>query len=426
MKRLADEMREHLDKKLIPFWRSMRDEQYGGYFTSVDYSLITDEDAQKNILSHCGILGFFSTAALVLNEDSYLDDARAAYEFITKYFIDRENGGVYFSISREGDKSDVSKLTYAHAYAISALTSYYQASADPAALELALKLFDTVEEKCRCGLGYYDFLSEGFSPLINVHFSENGVMAYYTVNTALMLAYTYAKLFEASGEETVRASLVKLLSTFTDRMFNSFTGHLDQFFDMDMNPISRNPSYGHEAQAAWILDSAAVALTTNDSSHQYDYLVSKCSEICQTLAKNIYDELRDGGLKDNIDGDDEYRWWVQAHGLLAMANAYLTTLDEKYLKAAYEVWDFIQDNIIDNRMGGEWYHDMRDDGTHTESDVANRWKGPEHNGMMCLSIIEWQGACDVLEQYAPADNGISFTIDPQQHHHHCDDDDCEE
>ena len=37
--RLAKEAREHLEQTIIPFWKKLRDDQYGGYYGWLSYDL---------------------------------------------------------------------------------------------------------------------------------------------------------------------------------------------------------------------------------------------------------------------------------------------------------------------------------------------------------------------------------------------------
>lgn len=39
---IAEEMREHLEKKLLPFWKNLKDEEYGGFYGFMDAEGKTD------------------------------------------------------------------------------------------------------------------------------------------------------------------------------------------------------------------------------------------------------------------------------------------------------------------------------------------------------------------------------------------------
>jgi mannobiose 2-epimerase len=41
---------------------------------------------------------------------------------------------------------------------------------------------------------------------------------------------------------------------------------------------------------------------------------------------------------------------------------------------------------VDPRPGGEWFNELREDGTSLHKPVVEEWKCPYHNGRMCLLL----------------------------------------
>ncbi len=417
MRQMAEGMLDHLENQLIPFWRNMRDEEKGGYFGQRDYSLSIDEEAHKGAIYTSRILWFFSNSYMLLGNDELLEDAEHAYNFIRDQMTDKENGGIYWSVMRDGSMCDTSKHTYAQAFAVYALASYARASGEKEPLELAMELFDIIETKCRDGKRYHEALTDSFVPVINIRLSESGVISKYTMNTVLHLAEAYAELFEAGGEERVRERLAWLLEEYCEKIYNKEKRSLNVFFDENMETLGDIRSYGHEIEASWLMDLAAVTVSSCDSDKKYAPLFEKCHEVTVALAEEVYGKaISDSGafICDAVDGDveTEHTWWAQAESVLGFTNAYLCTLDEKYLRAAYGVWDYIQDNFIDRREGsGEWYNGVSDDGIPSVGCLAGEWKCPYHNGRMCIKMVEWQQACEILERYnGGSDDALSITI----------------
>ena len=50
MMAMVQEMKEHLTQTIIPFWKSLRDEEYGGYYGWLDYDLKLDKKAVKGCI----------------------------------------------------------------------------------------------------------------------------------------------------------------------------------------------------------------------------------------------------------------------------------------------------------------------------------------------------------------------------------------
>ena len=89
IKKFGEDVREHLPTKIRPFWKSLRDEEYGGYYGWLDYDLKLDKQAVKGCILNSRILWFFSNAYLLLGEDSLLQEAEHAWEFLRDCCVDK-------------------------------------------------------------------------------------------------------------------------------------------------------------------------------------------------------------------------------------------------------------------------------------------------------------------------------------------------
>lgn len=176
-------MREHLKNVIIPFWEGLKDNAEGGYYGWVGYDLKVDEKAVKGCILNSRILWFFSNAYKIFKDEKLLEDARHAYEFMKKYCMDKKYGGIYWSIRYDGEPEETIKHTYNQAFAIYALSSYYDAGGDKEALDMAFELFRIIEEKCTDEVGYRECFSRAFLEIENDKLSENGVIADKTMNT---------------------------------------------------------------------------------------------------------------------------------------------------------------------------------------------------------------------------------------------------
>ncbi len=204
---IAAEMRQHLTKDIIPFWQKLRDEVYGGFYGYMGAELAVDEKAVKGCILNSRILWFFSNAVLTLKDKTLLSDAAHAYRFMKEHCLDKEYGGVFWSVSYDGEPEDVTKHIYNQAFAIYALSAYYAASRDVEALKTAFSLFSLIEEKGFDEGGYKEALDRTFAPAANDKLSENGVMADRTMNTLLHVFEAYTELYRVSGEEKAFAEL---------------------------------------------------------------------------------------------------------------------------------------------------------------------------------------------------------------------------
>lgn len=151
---IIEEVKKELTGHIIPFWNKLRDDENGGFYGFMSYDLKLDKQADKGVILHARILWFYSKAYITLGDKTLLDNARHAYEFIKNHCIDYEYGGVYWMMNYKGEPADTMKHTYNIAFAIYALSCYYNASGDKEALELAYKLFHDIENNTLDEYGY--------------------------------------------------------------------------------------------------------------------------------------------------------------------------------------------------------------------------------------------------------------------------------
>ena len=84
----------------------------------------------------------------VLRED-LLAEAKHGYEFLREHCIDKEYGGIFWSLNYDGTPLDTTKHTYNQAFCIYALSSYYDAAGDKEALELAFPCLISLRSAAR-------------------------------------------------------------------------------------------------------------------------------------------------------------------------------------------------------------------------------------------------------------------------------------
>lgn len=379
-----DEVREHLETKIIPFWRGLHDEEFGGYYGYVSYDLAVDKKAVKGCILNSRILWFFSNAYLTLKEKYLLQEAEHAYHFLTEHCLDREFGGVYWSLNYDGSVADSIKHTYNQAFAIYALSSYFEASGDKAALETAFALFRLIEEKCTDEVGYLEAFERNFVPAENDKLSENGVIAEKTMNTLLHVFEAYTELYRVSKDTKVAERLRFILDLFLKKVYNPELNRQEVFFDRNMNSILDLHSYGHDIETAWLMDRGVEILGEEKE---------RVSAVTKALTKKIYERAyQDHSLlnecENGIDNTDRI-WWVQAETVVGFLNGYEKESTKKeYLQAALEVWEFIKTKLVDQREGSEWFWMLNQEGKPVEDKpIVEPWKCPYHNGRMCLEVI---------------------------------------
>lgn len=389
------ELRQHLTETILPFWMNLTDWERGGWYGYVDKDLDVKKDAHKGCILNSRILWTFSTAARVTGDEKYLEYARHALDFMEK-FEDKERGGVYWSVTAEGNPLDKTKHTYCQAFAIYGLAAYIRAASpeDPrrqTALKRALRLFGVIEHDCILSGSYGEAFEPDFSPAGNEKLSDNptlmarGETAFRTMNTLLHVLEAYAEFYRAVPLENVRTAGVTCLERFLKVMYNAPKRRLEVFFDKDYRSLLDMQSYGHDIEASWLMWDAAETLLPENEREPY-------RQMCLTLAEATHERaFTDHGMENEIvEGIVEHTrvWWVQAETVLGFANAAALCGDPVWLKRAQAQWAYVRQCIVDPRPHAEWYWSTDEHGVPTAKPIVEEWKCPYHNGRMCLRLME--------------------------------------
>lgn len=384
MLNFRNELEVELFQHIIPFWKNLKDEIFGGYYGYMNFDLQIDKNYDKGCILNSRILWFFSNAFLQYGDKELLSYADWAYYFFVNHCLDREYGGVYWSVTYDGKISDSTKYTYNHAFAVYALSSYYDATKNGKVIDLALELFHLIENACVDEYGYLESFTREWNFEPNDKLSENGLLADKTMNTLLHLLEAYTELYRVSRNEEVKQALEKILFLFKKKVYNQKTHRLEVFFDQKMNSISDLYSFGHDIEATWLLDRACDVLGD-------EKITAETREYTTQIVREVYENALDNGSMNNesFNGvvDDTKVWWIQAEAMVGFINSYQRTGEKRFFDTALEIWDYIKRYMIDKREGSEWFWDLNREGEpESKKPIVEPWKCPYHNGRMCLEI----------------------------------------
>lgn len=383
---LVKELSNHLQKDIIPFWQGLQDMEFGGYYGYMDNHLTVDKKAEKGGILHHRILWFFSNVYGYMKKPRFLEAADHAYKFIDEHLIDTVYGGSYWSVYHDGVVKDATKHTYCQAFMIYAMSSYYGVSGNENALKTAMNTFDLIESRCSDQYGYLEAFDRQFQPIENDKLSENGIIADKTMNTLLHMFEAYTELYRVSHERKVALKLKWILDIFINRVYNPKLKRQEVFFDPTMNSLMDLHSYGHDIEAAWLLEKGCEVL--GDATYS-----KRIRAISRHLTESIYEKAyRDNSVMNECENgvDDTRRvWWVQAEAMIGFLNGYEHNHHNlHYFEAVENIWTYIKNNMLTLSKPSEWYSEVDENG-HVGMDqpLVDPWKCPYHNGRMCLEII---------------------------------------
>lgn len=382
-----DGFKKELTENILPYWmEKMQDYDHEGFYGRIDGTDIIHPYANKGAILHARILWTFSAAYRILKNDKYREVAQRAFDYIVKYFIDKEYGGAYWELDYKGNPVNSKKQMYAQGFMLYGFSEFYRATGSERSLSLSKDFFRTIE-KCKDEKfgGYPEAFTREWQPIYDMRLSEKDANEKKTMNTHLHILEPYTNLLRIWKHEDVINAQRSLISIFTDKIVDSESYHLNLFFNEVWDIKSSTISYGHDIEASWLLTEAAEVLGDSD-------LLVRIKEISLKIAKASAKGLDDeGGLnyeKDDTFTDKEKHWWVQAEAVIGFYSAYQQTKNIKYLNLASSIWTYIQDYLIDKK-NGEWYWSISPNGTpNLNDDKAGFWKCPYHNGRMCMEMIE--------------------------------------
>lgn len=432
LRRMKQEAMECLTENILPFWlEKMQDSEHGGWYGRMDGHGQLYPQAEKGAILNARILWSLSAAYRLLwgeCDGKYQDicqrcmaAATRTKDYFLRHFIDRERGGVFWSVDYLGRPLETKKQTYAIGFAIYGLSEYARICGDQEALHVALQLFEVLEQHT-CDHeygGYIEALTRTWQPIRDMRLSAKDENFPKSQNTHLHVIEPYTNLLrtckelsckelpceELSCEElrllcrdsiaAIEKRIATLITLFTDRLLNPQTHHLDLFFQMDWTRMSTTASYGHDIECSWLLHEAALVL--GDAAVR-----EKVEPVVRQVAAASEEGLLPCGAMIHESGDPDLHWWVQAEAVVGFLNIYQHFGDEAALEKALRLWGFIKDNLVDHELG-EWYWSLKPEdhnrpfdspySVNRDEDHAGFWKCPYHNSRMCLEIIE---RCNIL------------------------------
>lgn len=406
---LKKEAENHLVTELLPFWTSrMKDEVNGGYLTHFDKDGNDSGEDEKSLIAQTRCLFTISSAHRAgYGEGTFADLARHGADFLINKMWDKEFGGFYWMMDRQGNVKIDQKIIYGHSFAIYSLSEYTLATGDQRGVEYAEKVFDLLQKYCadtRYG-GYWEMFHRDWT--LCGPGSQGGDRKTLDVHMHLMEAYT--TLYECTGKDVHRRKLLEDIDLLINKIIHPvYKTGIPQFWkDWTVAPqikfdiiwgwdrfseegqkgnATDNTCYGHNAEFGHLLLHALKILKVDAAEYN-------------DLFKIIYDHTVDNGIDWEYGGvfvegphsggvyDKEKEFWQQAEVLIGLLDGVLIFGDEKYWNAYVNVHRFVLDKMV-NKGVGEWFPLISRKGDPIWTHMSHSWKINYHTvRAMVQSII---------------------------------------
>jgi len=389
LKIYKEEMYAELNNILSYWTKNTCDNLNGGFIGRIDERNIPYTDSPKGAVLNSRILWAFSEAYSITKNEEHLHIARVAYNYLASNFIDKKYGGVYWALNADGTPLDSKKQVYAIAFAVYGCCSFFKVSGTAAAKSIAIELFTTIEQYSydEKYTGYLEAFTVDWKQVDDLRLSKKDANEKKTMNTHLHILEAYTSLYLIWPNEIVKEKIVKLVKNFTDHIIDANTHHLTLFFNEQWTLRSTTISYGHDIEAAWLIQEAANTIKEFPLINRIKILSAKLAD----AASQGLDE--DGSLWYEYKSSENFyikekHWWVQAEAMVGFFNSWQITGEQVYLTRSFKVWEYVKYFIMDHQYG-EWLWGRNEDGTIMDKqDKVGIWKCPYHNSRACIEIIK--------------------------------------
>lgn len=398
------EFAQMLQHNVLKFWIDHAlDHEFGGVLGRLDRQGAPILPGNKSLVLESRTLWAFAEAYRRYPDPRYKDIAISCHRFLREHFWDKERGGYYFMVSRDGHPTDTTKLVNPMCYTMEGLAQAAVAFHDASAGQEALELFRAIDKAAHDSTygGYRMVFTADWQYIEDYKPGPDGPPPSFTgtfdrksFDWHLGALEAFATLYDVTGDPVVRARLEELLDIFNNKIVDVNQGYGRLFFTRDWKPYvpdeaARDSAYGLDCEASWlIMESAKLVGRVNDP---------KTRQVVLALADHAlrvgFDRER-GGIYNSgpVAGpvtNKNKSWWQQCEGLVAFLNAFQMTGDAKYWDAFDKQARFVEGDFLDHEYG-EWYTSIMADG-EIRSEKVGPWKAPYHITRALLEVVSRLG-----------------------------------
>ena len=386
IKSWAESYKKDLTENIMPFWMKYGlDRENGGVYTCVDRDGSL-MDTTKSVWFQ-GRFAFICSFAYnnVEKNQEWLDAAKSTLEFIEKHCFD-EQGHMYFSVTAEGKPLRKRRYVFSETFAAIAMSEYALATGDQHWAKRAIQVFEDTQRF----LATPGFLPAKFEADVKLQ-GHSIVMILINVGSCIRKVVDDPKLTQQIDE-----SIEKLKKYFIHPEFKCLletVGENGEFIDTNM---TRTINPGHSIETSWFIMEEAklrgwdkpmldMALQVFDWSWDWGWDKQYGGIINFRDCKNLPPQDYSQDMKF---------WWPQCETIIASLYAYLGTGDEKYLYRHERISEWTYAHFPDAEYG-EWYGYLHRDGIVAQPAKGNLYKGPFHiprmmikGYMLCQEILK--------------------------------------
>ncbi len=364
---------------ILPFWlKHGLDKENGGVYTCVDREgNLMDSTKSVWFQGRCAFIYAFAYNK-VEKRPEYLEMSKSCIDFIEKHCFDSD-GRMYFEVMADGTPLRKRRYVFSECFAAIAMSEYALATSDRSYAEKALSLFKDIER----------FIST--PGILEPKYLPTQKAIGHSVT--MILINTAARIREAIADpvlnEQIDRSVDAIRRYFIHPEYKALLEMVTPEGELIDTINGRTINPGHCIETAWFLLEEAKYRGWDEGSGK---------EI-KEMALQILDWSWDWGWDQEFGGIINFRdckgfpaqdysqdmkfWWPQTEAVIATLYAYEATGDTKYLEmhrlANDWMYEFLPDPVY-----GEWFGYLHRDGSVAQPAKGNLFKGPFHIPRMLI------------------------------------------
>jgi len=387
MEEFVKKYKSELLENVLPFWEKYSiDKEFGGYFTCLERDGSVFDTDKFMWLQGRQIWTMSTMYDKVQAKEEWKSIAEHGARFILDHGRDA-NGDWYFALDRTGKPLVQPYNIFSDCFATMGLASLYKITNKDEYAQVAVDTFNRILERQGNPKGKYNKAYPGTRNLKGF-------------SLPMILSNLSLELEHIVGTQTVEKLIDEIIHEVMEVFYQPESGlimesvHLDGSFSDTFEGRLVNP--GHIIEAMWFM--MDLANRRGDAK-----LMDKCIQIAIRALEYGWDQEFGGILyfKDILNRPpqqlewDQKLWWVHLEALVCMAKGYAYTGNEQ-CKAWFEKLDAYTFSKFSDPVYGEWYGYLNRQGQPLLTLKGGKWKGCFHVPRALYKIYE------ALESKVPA------------------------
>ena len=355
------------------------DRENGGVYTCVDRDgRLMDTTKSVWFQGRCAWT-FAAAYNNIERRPEYLEIAKSCIDFSDAHCYAPTDGRMYFEVTADGRPLRKRRYVFSECFAALAKAEYAIATGEKRYAEEALALFKEVQRF----ISTPGILEPKYLP---TQPAQGHSVTMILINTAATIRRVIS---DPALDHQIQFSIDTLSKYFIHPEYKALLETVGPEGELIDTLAGRTINPGHCIETAWFL--------LEEARHRGND--SKLTELALTILDWSWEwgwDKEFGGIINFRDckgfpnqdySQDMKFWWPQTEAIIATLYAYLASGNERYLKMHRQVSDWTYAHFPDHECG-EWYGYLHRDGSVAQPAKGNIFKGPFHIPRMMIKGAE--------------------------------------